>query len=200
MAKPRILRVKNWDRYQHYGDRRNPPWVKLYREFLHDYSLRTMPIETRLFFACSFILASETANCIPFDLQYLSERVGFPVTVSVLKPLITSSLLLASGASDLLAPSEICSISISSSSLPVLNGKGKSERKGNGKRAICDDDKPTEKHEKLAQVWGVNLGFEWNKFKNYCLAHDKRYANFEAAFRNWMANAKEGSHAMRPVR
>lgn len=59
-----------------------------------------------------------------------------------------------------------------------------------GKRAIRDDDAPTDKHRSFALSLGIDVGPEWGKFKNYCLAHDKRYANFEAAFRNWLANAQ----------
>ena len=68
---------------------------------------------------------------------------------------------------------------------PLANGHMKTR----GKRAITDTDTPTDKHREFAQQLGLNLGPEWGKFKNYCLAHDKRYANFEAAFRNWLANA-----------
>lgn len=67
-------------------------------------------------------------------------------------------------------------------------------------RSISDEDKPTEKHFSLGRTLGVDVGPEWGKFKNYCLAHDKRYANFEAAFRNWIATAAErkgAQHAMR---
>jgi hypothetical protein len=81
------------------------------------------------------------------------------------------------------------------SSLPSgseTNLKSKSHsKKSNGKREICDADGPTEKHRELARVLKVELGPEWGKFKNYCLAHGKRYANFEAAFRNWLANAND---------
>lgn len=62
---------------------------------------------------------------------------------------------------------------------------------GKGKRAIRDDDGPTEKHLAFAKSLGIDPGPEWGKFKNYCLAHDKRYANFEAAFRNWLARSDE---------
>ena len=119
MAKPRFLSVANNERYQHYGDRRNPPWVKLYREFLSDYTLQQLPTDSRLFFACCFILASETANMIPFDVDYLSKRVGFDVTESVITPLIDSGRLLASGASNMLASMKKCSILFSSSSSPL---------------------------------------------------------------------------------
>ena len=60
-----------------------------------------------------------------------------------------------------------------------------------GKRGIADTDAPTDKHREFAKTIGVDLGPEWGKFKNYCLANDRRYANFEAAFRNWLARAAE---------
>lgn len=69
-----------------------------------------------------------------------------------------------------------------------------------GKRSISDEDKPTEKHFAYGQRLGVDVGPEWGKFVNYCKAHDRRYADFEAAFRNWLANAanfKGGAHAVR---
>ena len=135
MSKPRFLRVKNLDHYQHYGTRRNPPWIKLYKEFLSDYTLRACPIPSRLFFACSFILASETANYIPYDLKYLSERVGFDVTEEMLTPLIHSGLLLASGASKMLAQTSSLLLS-DSSSLSSSPKEGKESEKGEGFEAF----------------------------------------------------------------
>jgi hypothetical protein len=77
----------------------------------------------------------------------------------------------------------------------------KKERLYIHKRAISDEDKPTDKHFAFGKSLGVDVGPEWGKFKNYCLAHDKRYANFDAAFRNWLANAaqytKEARHVLR---
>jgi hypothetical protein len=60
-----------------------------------------------------------------------------------------------------------------------------------GKRDITDEDRPTDKHRDFAKLLGVDVGPEWGKFKNYCLAHGKQYANFEAAFRNWLANSQQ---------
>jgi len=71
---------------------------------------------------------------------------------------------------------------------PKSNGSAKLSK---GKRAISEDDKPTEKHFHFGAALKIDVGPEWGKFKNYCLAHDKRYANFEAAFRNWLANARD---------
>lgn len=60
-----------------------------------------------------------------------------------------------------------------------------------GKRPISEDDKPTDKHRELATQLKIDMGPEWAKFRNYCLANDRRFANFEAAFRNWIVRASE---------
>ena len=65
------------------------------------------------------------------------------------------------------------------------------KRGGNGKHPWSDDLQPSEKHHRLAKEWGVDLGFEWGKFKNYCLSHGKGYVDYEATFRNWLAGAYE---------
>ena len=186
------LRVKNLDRYQHYGTR-NPPWIKLYRVIMGDYTLRQVSVPSRLVFIYCMILASETDNRVPFDCHFLSDRMGFKVTEGLVTPLIDSGLLLASGARRVLAIEEKCS------SLPtlLLTSSSDSDLKSNGHaskkrslRPISESDKPSEKHFNFGKTLNLDVGPEWGKFKNYCLAHDKRYANFEAAFRNWLANAQ----------
>lgn len=37
-----FLRVKNFDRFQHYKDR-TPPWIKLYNDLLDDYDFSCLP-------------------------------------------------------------------------------------------------------------------------------------------------------------
>ena len=74
-------------------------------------------------------------------------------------------------------------------SSPDLKSNGHTKPPKRVLRSISEDDKPSEKHFRFGKLIGVDVGPEWGKFKNYCLAHDKRYANFDAAFRNWLANA-----------
>lgn len=95
----RFLSVKNLSKYQHYS-KRNPPWVKLHREFITDYHLRNFSVQTRLFFSCCWLLASESDNKIPYDLRFLSERVGFKVTQHTLDPLLSASLITSVSDSD----------------------------------------------------------------------------------------------------
>ena len=65
------------------------------------------------------------------------------------------------------------------------NGRDQTKAKS---RSITPEDKPTKEHMELAERLGINMGAEWSKFKNYCLAHDTKYASFEAAFRKWLLN------------
>lgn len=123
------LRVKNLDRYQHYKDR-NPPWVKLHRDFLSDYELRQCSVQSRLLFACCLILASETDNLIPNDVIYISQRIGMDVKGEHVSELITKGMLLAvckRPASKKLAPSATRSVSVSSLSSEGMQGEGNFE-------------------------------------------------------------------------
>lgn len=90
----------------------------------------------------------------------------------------------------------ITSTSTSTSTLHSLNSSSPKK----GKRSISEEDKPTDKHFEFGKKLGVHVGPEWGKFYNYCKAHDKRYADFEAAFRNWIANSHKmngGRHDLR---
>jgi hypothetical protein len=86
------LSVRNIERFQHYT-KRNPPWVKLHKEFITNYELRCLPVHSRLFFACCWLLASEMGNKIPLDYKYLSDRVGFPVSKKIILPLVNTNAL-----------------------------------------------------------------------------------------------------------
>lgn len=55
-------------------------------------------------------------------------------------------------------------------------------------RAITKEDKPSPDNIALAQLLRIDVGHEWAKFKANCETHDKRYANFESAFRKWLLN------------
>jgi len=84
-----------------------------------DYDLRQVPVISRLCFIYCTILASETDNRIPFDCNFLSDRMGMKVTEPVISVLIERGLLLASGARRVLAIEEKCSSLLSSSEIPL---------------------------------------------------------------------------------
>jgi hypothetical protein len=49
---------KNWRSFQHYKDR-NPPWIKLHRGLLNDYSFACLPLASKALAPCLWLLAAE---------------------------------------------------------------------------------------------------------------------------------------------
>lgn len=61
------------------------------------------------------------------------------------------------------------------------------------KRQIDASWHPSASHRALAAKHGVDCDEEAAAFRDYCLANDKRYANHDAAFSNWLRNADKYS-------
>jgi len=203
------LKVKNLEHYQHYKDR-DPKWIKLYYSILDDETFMVLSEVERCRYMTCLIIASRTENKIPHDPVYLKKVMRLDkapdlsrlISLGFLLPYDSSSICLDSDKHlsqatnhSLLSSSLLSSPNSPNPDLKIQsNGHAKDKRV---LRAISDDDKPTEKHIQFGQSLGIDVGPEWGKFKNYCLAHDKRYANFEAAFRNWLANANQMKGASR---
>lgn len=86
MANPvPILRVRNWDRYQHYKDRR-PVWIKLYTSS-DDYAYSQLTLAERGLLHELWKLAGRTDNTIPYDAKWIaraaqiSERIDLKVLI-----------------------------------------------------------------------------------------------------------------------
>lgn len=73
MATRTYIRIREWDKYQHYRDR-NPPWVKLYRELLSSQSWVVLDDASRVLLVASILLAAEHANKIPNNPAYIQRR------------------------------------------------------------------------------------------------------------------------------
>lgn len=69
--RPRYLEIRNWERFQHYKDRK-PIWIKFYVELLDDTDLRRLPYATRLLWDQLMLLAARLDNRIPNDLDELA--------------------------------------------------------------------------------------------------------------------------------
>lgn len=59
------------------------------------------------------------------------------------------------------------------------------DRKGL-KRSIPDGWAPNEKHLEIAKQRGLDFSQESERFRDYCEANAKKYADFDAAFRKWL--------------
>lgn len=72
----------------------------------------------------------------------------------------------------------------------VKGSDGDSPGRKRPKRAIPDDWKPTTAHEKYASERNLDLPSEAFRFRNHAHSVDRRCANWNSAFTNWLSNAK----------
>lgn len=81
---------------------------------------------------------------------------------------------------------------VSHSAAPAKPTKPKKPRKV--KCQIRDDWAPSLGNVITAQKLGIDLESEASKFRDYCLANAKTYADWDAAFRNWLRNSLKFSN------
>lgn len=67
--------------------------------------------------------------------------------------------------------------------------KGRRRERKKPQTAIPDDWKPSEKHQQYAAEGDLDLSTEAFRFRNHALTHDRRCANWNAAFTNWLSKA-----------
>lgn len=97
-----ILKVKNWDKYQHYKDR-NPPWIKLHYEIMTSRDWVCLDDASRVLAVACMLIASRNNGEIPADKGYI-KRVAYLNSEPDFEPLIRCGfLVLDDDASNLLA-------------------------------------------------------------------------------------------------
>lgn len=82
MAVVRYLSVKNLERHMHYKDRR-PPWVKFHADMLDDFDFTALSDTAKAHMMLLTILASQMENRLPYDLPWLSHRIGAKSPIDV---------------------------------------------------------------------------------------------------------------------
>lgn len=70
-----FLRIKNWEKFQHYKDRA-PPWIKLHRELLDDYEFSRLQDASKAHLMLIWMLASQLDNRIPNDQEWIAKKIG----------------------------------------------------------------------------------------------------------------------------
>lgn len=70
------MRIKNWEKFQHFKDRR-PPWVKLYRDLLDDKEWHKLDDSAAKLLVMLWLLASENNGNLP-AIDEIAFRVRLP--------------------------------------------------------------------------------------------------------------------------
>jgi len=69
------FRIKNYERFQHYQDRR-PSWIKLHASLLSDVKFNCLTEVQQIHLVKIWILASQNNNLLPFDPAIIRKRAG----------------------------------------------------------------------------------------------------------------------------
>lgn len=79
----KFFRVKNWEKYQHYKDRK-PIWIKLHTSLLSDYGFSAITDEKKYHLIAIWLLAASLDNKIPYDGAWVSKHIqaSSPVDLS----------------------------------------------------------------------------------------------------------------------
>ena len=85
MSIPAFFSIRNWEKFQHYTHR-NPPWIRLYRNILHQREYQKLSDTERSHLTGLFILAAEYENNIPNDPEWLQHELctSSPINLDVL--------------------------------------------------------------------------------------------------------------------
>jgi hypothetical protein len=178
------LTPKNWDAFQHYKHR-SPPWIKLHRNLLDDMQFQRLPIASKALAPMLWLLASESndgvihrsAEEIAFRLRMTEKEV-----ITAIKPLIDNgffiedSTMLAKGLQD--ATTEKSRVE-----------KEKSKRESKTPTPIADDFQISDS----IKAWALKNGHSQlerhlESFINKCKAKNYKYSDWDAAFRNAIAD------------
>lgn len=93
----KYLRVHNWEKFQHYKDRR-PIWIKYHVELLDDYEVTNLDYVTQLLYDRLLLLAARTDNNVPNDHAYVSRMVSIeePLVAEGISKLLEQGFLVLS--------------------------------------------------------------------------------------------------------
>lgn len=92
----RFLAVKDYERFQHYRDRR-PVWIKLYAELLDNWEFLQLSDAARGQLMLFWLLASRHDNRVPNDRRYIEGKLALRSRF-LLKELLASGFLVATDA------------------------------------------------------------------------------------------------------
>lgn len=187
------IRVKNWERFQHYKDR-SPPWIKLYNDLLDDYRFTRLQDASKMHLVGIWLLASRLANRVPADPQWIADKIGATDPVD-LNELVSAGFISISGpqaeclqdASEPLALARASEEAETETDNPPVGPPESRSRS----TALPDGWQPNANHLERADREGVDCSREAEKFRAHHRAKGSTFKSWDQAFTTWLLKAGE---------
>lgn len=196
----KFIRITNWENYQHYKDR-DPTWVKLHRTMRNSRTWVKADDATKLLAICTMMLAADTGNKIPFDPDFI-RQVCFLHTdpdFSKLVDLGFIEIVDENGA----ALAERTKPHQNDSLEKRREEKKEPEAKASGKKTTLPKTfMLTPEREAVAVRKGIpheHVAREFERFCTWALANNRKYADWDAAWRNWCDSPYQQSRQNSPA-
>lgn len=130
----RYLSIKTFSKYQHYKDRR-PPWIKLHVEVLDDYAFTCLQDASKAHLMLLWVLASKMDNRIPYDLAFLSRKLGATSPVDLEELVLQGFIEVSQDDGKALAPRK-------QSAMPETEGETEAEGESETDSGSSGDEPP----------------------------------------------------------
>lgn len=78
--------VKNWRKFQHYGDDRRPVWIKNYVALLDDPAYLGLTDVQRALLHGLWLWYAMAKTCVPLDLKMINRKLGLSVKMATIEP------------------------------------------------------------------------------------------------------------------
>ena len=69
------IKIRKFEKYNHYKERHISSWIKLYYNMLDDYKISQLNNEERWIWCGLLLLAGKSNNNIPNDLEYIFSKI-----------------------------------------------------------------------------------------------------------------------------
>jgi hypothetical protein len=203
------FKVKHFERFQHYKDRR-PPWIKLYRDLWQDRDFYSLNAVNKLYVIGFFTLASETDNNIPEDINWIQSRLGISEAPDFKS--LTRSGMIAGRKRD--ASAALAKSSTNNEVQPIVETETYKEETEREKETDQIPAKPSNRAPETFKVtnemksWArskyprINIDSATESFMDYEFKTPKK--DWNAAWRNWIRSPyntqmSKGECVARPV-
>lgn len=134
----RYLSIRNLRKHQHYGKRR-PPWIKLHAEVFDDYAFVCLHDASKAHLMLLWLLASQMDNRIPYDLGFISRKIGATTPIDVEELVLQGFIEVSQDDSAALASRKQ---SATLETETETEGESEAEAESRGKRAEAADAAP----------------------------------------------------------
>jgi hypothetical protein len=176
------FRIRNWSEFQHYGDKRMPPWIKLHRMLLNNREWHALSGDASKLLVECWLVASETNDgAIPLTLPDLAWRLRRSECEmrAMMKELVTQRFIEICG-NDASAPLAGCE---QDACLDVREEKREEvEEDVEKKKTLAQPAAPAEPVDRFEEFWAERPRREGSDPK-------------KEAHRHWNARIREGVEA-----